>query len=444
MTRKVVVSVILVVVLLGVGIGIQSALIWTAPEPARTQEARPAMTVRGVVIEPQTVVQPLIGYGTAAADQRVLISSEVSGQVVYRHPAMRVGGTVDHDEVLVRVDARDYEQQVARAQGAVDAAEAALRQVEVESRNLDDLIKIADTELEIAERDYARVLGLFENDRAPRRELDLARQGVEQARRSRRSLQNQKELLPEQRAVQAATLATRKAELELAKLNLERCTIRAPFGGKIDAVMVEVGERVLPGRQLMGLLDPRMIEIPLELPISTRSTVHAGAVCALQLEQQDDLIWHGRVARIAPRANDMTRTFALYVEVDNEDQTTPLVPGMFVRAIVSGELIRDALLVPREAIQDGSVFVCVDGRAERRAVELRDILLDQANVSGLAAGDVVATSNLDSLFDGTIVEAETTTIELPGDVRRLTDLNTELNGVAVQSSRARSADQSQL
>jgi len=406
MRRQIIISAVLIVALLGVGAGVAIFLVETAPQPPTSNPARAALPVRGLELRPQTVVEPIVGYGTARADRSARIAAQVSGEVVELHRNLRVGASVDAGELLVRIDDRDYQRQLDRARSLLAGGEAELRRLDVEEKNVDRLIGIATTELEISQREYERVLGLFEAGQAPRRELDVARQGYERARRTLQVLENQKALLPQQRATELAKCDLHRADIALAELSVERCRIRAPFPGRLEAVEVEVGERVSVGTRLLTLLDPDLIEVPIELPVSLRDRVTNGAACRLKLESDREVAWKGQVARIAPSAAPATRTFSLFVEVDNRRQAQPLMPGLFVRAQIDGPTWRDVLIVPRGVIQQEHVYVYDDGLARRRPVSVNRHLFDQAVVDGLRPGEVVITSNLDALFEGAPVRMQ--------------------------------------
>lgn len=406
MDRRVIISAALIIVLLAVGVGVMRRLIRTAPTPPTSDLEQPALLVRGLELAPRTVIEPIVGFGTAEADRNAWIAAQVSGEVVEVSPQLRIGASVESGELLLRIDDREYQRQLDRARSLVAAAEAQLARLGVEEDNLARLIEIATTELEISEREYQRVLGLFEAGQAPRRELDVARQGRERGRRTLQVLENSRAVLPQQQAEQRATRDSHQAEIELAKLQIERCRVGAPFAGRVEAVEVELGERVSPGVRLFGLLDPDLIEVPIELPVSLRNRVHAGSACRLKLESNAEVSWSGQVARIAPSAARATRTFSLFVEIDNTQQKQPLMPGLFVRARIEGPVWQDALVIPRGVIQRDHVFVYDDGLARRRAVKIERHLLDQAVVSGLRAGEVVITSNLDALFDGAAVRLQ--------------------------------------
>jgi multidrug resistance efflux pump len=302
--------------------------------------------------------------------------------------------------LLVRIDDREYREQLARAESMLAADRATLAQTNVEENNLKRMLELAQSELEIAQREHERVRGLLEQRVSTPREYDEALNALKLARRTAQTFENQLALIPDRRLEKAAGVSLRQAEAALARLNVERCTIAAPFTGRIDRVQVEIGERVAPGTALVSLMDPTLVEIPIELPISQRPSVQTGAACALTLESREDSIWTGRVARIAPAASMTLRTFEVFVEVDNRDQPVALMPGMFVQARIDGRTLENVMAVPRGSIQSDRVYVLKDGTARQRVIEIERRLIDLAIVRGLAPGDMVITSNLDALEEG--------------------------------------------
>lgn len=407
MQRQAILSIILVILIIGGGSAAFQVLVWTKPEPPRNDVGISPLYVEGERLAPRTIVEPIVGYGAVRAQRRAWISAQVVGEVSERAEALRVGRAVAPSMTLLRIDDREYQQQLRRARSLLAADEAELERLEVEGRNLERLIEIADAEIAIAEREYKRVLDLFESEQAPRRELDVAKQAYESARRTLQNLKNEQVLLPKRVAVQQAGRERYAAEVALAELNVERCRIAAPFSGRIETVAVERGERVASGQRLFALLDPRRIEVPIELPVSQRQRVAVGAPCELLIESDTDTRWRGAIARIAPSANEANRTFSIFVEVDNTQQPQPLLPGAFVRARIDGPTLDGVLVIPRGSISEGRVFLFEEGAARPRRVEVVRRLVDEAVITGLSPGDTVITSNLDSLFDGRPVMLQT-------------------------------------
>lgn len=417
MIRRIVLSVILSVVTLAIGAG-GFLLLWRLKtEPEAIVPERSRLRVEAVRLEPDDVVVRYGGYGTARAERSATIASELAGLVTERPKVVQVGATVAIGDVLLRIDDDEYAAQLQRAESQLEADAAALAQVDVEEANARRLIRTAEDELALAEREYNRIRDLLEQNVSNPRELDAARVSVERARRTLQGIESELALIPARRKRLAAVVAQRKAEVALAGLNVRRCTIRAPFAGRIESVRVEEGEQVSPGRQLLTLLDPTWIEVPIELPVSWRKGVRVGSSVTLTLESDEDVVWQGAVDRIAPSADEQTRTFAVYVMVNgassNGDGGPPLMAGMFVRAEVAGPTLAGALLVPREAVRRRSVFVCENGVAARRTVTIEHQLQEQTAVAGLTPGTVVLTSNLDALSEGFPVEPVLLGAEVP-------------------------------
>ena len=400
MSRQAVLSLILVVAGLAVGAGGYTALVKLRKTHTTQTPERPPLTVTAVQLEPMTVVTPVDGFGTTRADRLAVIGAQVAGQIVTLAETLRDGAAVSEGELLVRIDAREYLAQLARARGQLAADEAALKRLDVEERNLERLLETTTAEFDVAQREFDRIRALLEDGTSSLRELDAARVVLQRARRALVEIERQLAVLPSTRAQQAAICGLRRAEVTLAELSVERCEIVAPFAGRVERVVVEAGEQVVPGQQLFTLLDPRLIEIPVELPVSERPRVRAGAPVRLWLESQPSVTWRGFVARVAPSADPATRTFSLFVEVTQSEAAGPLMPGMFVRAQIEGPTLADVFLVPRSSIRESRVFVCVDQQASERAVDIRQHVRDQTVVSGLKPGDIVITSNLDALYNG--------------------------------------------
>ncbi len=204
----------------------------------------------------------------------------------------------------------------------------------------------------------------------------------------------------EQDGGSGAALPLRSAVAE-ARLNVERCTIRAPFDGRLRNVHVEVGDRVAPGVVVLTLIDPGTVEIPIQLPTLVFDHLSEGSLCHLESESQPGTFWEGLVTRIGSVGDQRTRTFTVYVEVDNTVQAQPLLPGTFVDAKVAGPVHRDAILLPRDVCRGGRVFVVEEGTARLVRVTTEHFIGDRTLIRGdLEPGDEVILSPLDQVRDG--------------------------------------------
>lgn len=422
MPRKLIISLILVVAFLGTGTGIAWYLVQSQPPPATSDAPRRPLLVNTQVIRTQTVTETLVGFGTARADRYARLSAQVAGEVVAIPDALRSGAPVKKGQVLIRIDDREYQRILNRAESQREANRAQLVQIDVEEKNIDRLLETVGRELASAEWDHTEVARLFKLGNAPQREFEQSRLALERTRRVRQQIQNRKDLVPSRRLQLDAALKNSQAEVELARLNVERSTIRAPFDGRVDQLLVEIGERVQPGIFLISLLDPDLIEVAIELPVSIRSRVKVGAACTMSLESQPKVCWQGQVNRISPRASETTRSFKVYIDLDNRDQAPRLMPGYFVRARIDGPTLENVILIPRGTIQQDHVFIYNDGRAHQRDIRIERFLEDQGVVTGLSPGDLVITSNLDALFEGVPVRRREAVEEIAGKTAATSNL----------------------
>lgn len=400
MTRKIIVSLILVAACLSLGGGTAYWLISNAKlAPTGEFEQKPLL-VEVVRVEPQTIVEPIVGHGTAKADRYARISSQVAGEIVEIPKRIKEGAFVEADELLVRIDDRDYQAALEQAKSMLAEIAALRTQLATQEENLTRLVATARRQFESAEWNYERVRRLHGEGNAPEAEFEQAKSQYEQARLSLQQLESELNLLPDKRPELDAREQNYQANLKLALLNTERCRIKAPFSGIIDMLGVELGEMVGPGVPLLSILNDELIVVPIELAASLRTRVKVGAFCTLTMSSLPDVAWKGRVKRIGASVNQVMRTFQLYVEVENEDQQTPLVPGYFLTARIDGPTIKDAMVVPRGIVQNDRVFVYEDGKALERKVQVERQLANRSVVSGLLPGDVVITTNLDVLYEG--------------------------------------------
>ncbi len=416
--RKSALSLLLIVAVLGAGIGHAWWLASTRPEARRRDVASLPPLVEVQTLVPEDIQQVFVGYGSARADQEVVLAVEVSGQIVEIGAGLKDGSAVARDQVLVRIDDRQYDRLLARAAAQLADADAQLQELEVQRANAERLVAIARPEVEVTRSEYKRLTDLYERQVASKKEWDFARLATQRSQRELQALENEVALIEPQRAKRLASRDVRSAEKQLAELDLERCTIRAPFTGRIEEFFVEVGDRVPVGGAVLRMISPRYIEVPIELPASAYARAKVGMGCVLTMDSLPGARWEATVSRLSPRADERSRTFTAYMEVDNAEQTTPLVPGYFLTANVKGPMLRQVLAIPRGAMVGGQVFVVNDDKVHARTARIDTLIGDRAVVSGdLMPGDRVVLTNLDLIRDGVSVRcrARTMPAQVAGD-----------------------------
>jgi cobalt-zinc-cadmium efflux system membrane fusion protein len=171
--------------------------------------------------------------------------------------------------------------------------------------------------------------------------------------------------------------------------------LASPIAGRITFANVALGAYVEPGMELFRVADPRFVTIEAAVPASDAKRVSVGDRAAVTTAGGANL--SAVVASVTPTLNEQTRAATVTLSLTS-DQSAP-TPGEIVRArIVVGTGGTNGFVVPDEAVQtlggrdivfvrDGTTFrsapVVVATRSGGRA----------SIVSGLRAGDVIATKN---------------------------------------------------
>jgi multidrug efflux pump subunit AcrA (membrane-fusion protein) len=419
--RHVLRRIIIIVLLLVIGVLIAGWLYVVRVHPPRRDVGVPPPYVETLTVEPETVTERYLGYGLAAAEQSTRLAAEVASTVIERVNDIRVGTKVAQGQPLLRFDDREYRAAMERAEALVAADKASVDELDVQAAKLVPMMATAEEELRITAAEFERVSGLYEREMAADKELNVAKLAFQQTRRQLQGLQREAALLEPRRVRLQSSTKGNQAAAEMARLNIARCLVTAPFDGVIEELTVDVGDRVGPGTHVATVIDPSRVEIPVRLPASNYDSVHVGSPCDLLRETTPNLSWTGEVARIGPSIDPQSRTFAVYLVVDNGKQQRPLVPGAFLRAAVHGPTHTKVLVVPRSAIRDHRVFVVEDGMARARPIQVRHYLEERAVVDGaLRSGDRVVLTNLDILADGSPVRiAESNAHTRPADENAL-------------------------
>jgi RND family efflux transporter MFP subunit len=234
------------------------------------------------------------------------------------------------------------------------------------------------------------------------RDLDAARRLAEQG------------LTPENQLNQAETaLAEAKLEYDRSLHAESRNRLVTPIRGVIlhlarDAAgqPMASGQLVAPGFVVAQVAPVDRLIAEVDVVGSDVARVAVGQAARVRHHAFPDRRFEGRVARLAPTIDAVTRAMRVDVEVDNGGGL--LRPGMFVEATVVGDRRDNVAVLPREAVAERGgkkvVFVLRGQSVDRREVTLG--LGDDRVVEvlgGVAAGERIVTRGLETLADGTRV-----------------------------------------
>ena len=204
-----------------------------------------------------------------------------------------------------------------------------------------------------------------------------------------------------------------KLEYERSRRTQQRNRLITPIGGVIlalarndDEQLLANGQLVSPGQMIVQVAPLHPLVADVELVGRDVGAVTVGLEARVQFHAWPREQFPGKVLRLAPMVDERTRSLRAEVEVDN--RSGRLRPGMFVQVTLIGERRENVPAVPRSAVTDRGgrpvVFVLRQQYVDQQAVELG--LQDDERVeirSGVNQGDLVVVSGLETLTDNMAV-----------------------------------------
>ena len=199
--------------------------------------------------------------GEASTWRVLTVSAEVGGRILSKSAGCRSGLFVSTGDVLFEIDRRNYELDEQRLAARLLQAQEELNSIDVDLESADALLRLAREENELQKAHLARVQTLFERKATSETEMDNASRQELTSRNSLQLQQNQRNSLQQGRRTKAAALKLVEAELARCRLDLERCTVRAPIAGRIVQDTREDGDFVKAGDPLVQLSDGSRMEV---------------------------------------------------------------------------------------------------------------------------------------------------------------------------------------
>ena len=204
-----------------------------------------------------------------------------------------------------------------------------------------------------------------------------------------------------------AQLADAKARLSVAEKNIRNTLIKAPFTGVVSERAVSPGDVVSPGTALFTIVDPSSLRLEASVPAEAIGSIRVGAPVLFAVNGYPGRTFEGKVTRINPTADAVTRQVRIYATVPNSSGR--LVGGLFANGSVATDT-RVGLMVPDKAVDQSGVSPFVvrvkGGKVEKVGVTigLHDQSTETTEVTrGLSMGDTVLLGTAQGISVGTQV-----------------------------------------
>jgi membrane fusion protein, multidrug efflux system len=312
----------------------------------------------------------LSSLGTVQASNSVLVKSRVDGQIFKIDFAE--GLEVRAGDIIAELDPRPYAAALAQSKAA----------------KLKDKAQLANAQL-----DLRRYRTLATENSIAHQQLDTQAALVEQ--------------------IQAAVEAD-QAQIDLAELQLDYCSIRSPIDGRVGARLVDAGNivRATDATGIVTINQVHPIFVSFALPAASLPEVRArlkqGDIAVIAEDGDGRDLGTGKLAMIDNQINAATATIAYKGTFDNADEA--LWPGQFVNIRLLLQVRRNALTVPVTAVTRGpegtyAFVIGADRVVQKRPIEIGFTNKTIAIVnSGLVAGEQIVTDGQYRIQAGSRVE----------------------------------------
>ena len=383
-TSSKILKVVLPLLIIGAALLAAQALLFFGPAVPKTEREVKPTFVEVLTARVRDERAAIVAYGTVQVHQRLIVQPEISGRVVKLNPRLVIGETLDQGAALLQIDPRDY-------RVAVNEQRASLAKAEF------------DLQVELG------------NQAVAKREWSLLNPAAGEVNTLSRQLALRRPHLKEKRIA----LAAAKSRLHRALLNLRRTVLRAPYNALVLNESVEIGQLINTRSTVATLVGTDEFRVQVSVPIKQlewitfpdaghpqgspvrvirergngEPVVRQGTV----VELLGDVTENGRMAQVLVSIAD-----PLELEKPAEGRR-PLLLGEYVRVEIEGPELHDVVVLPREAIREGT-RVWVKNTGNRLDVRPVEIVLSRKETvlisRGIRDGEEIITSQLPAAIPG--------------------------------------------
>ena len=369
-------AIITIAVLLA-AVAAAAGIIMSRPMPEQLTVSETTSAIRAMTVVKESLRLKIRSEGTVTPKTQTNVIPEIKGRVTWISPNLVVGGYFQAGDLLVTIDAADYEARTGLAQAQLLRAEAELEHKRFELQRLQTLIK----------------------------DNLVSQSNLENAARAHK--------------IAKANVIESKINLAQAERDLSRTKITAPFEGMVRSESIDIGQFVQQGAPIASIYASDAVEV--RLPIVNaqlayldpanlqRGELDPATAPMIRLTARyagSSFVWRGQLARTEGEIDAQSRMITAVARVRQDNQSPdvpPLQVGAFVAAEIEGQYLNDIVRLPRAALRPNSQVLIIDGdnRLRFRAVNVLRLENDFVLIdSGLESGEVVNLSPIQTVVDG--------------------------------------------
>jgi HlyD family secretion protein len=338
-------------------------------------------------VQKRTLEETVSASGRIFPEKEVKISSDVSGEVIELY--VKEGDSVRAGQLLVRVNAEIYKDQVTRGEASVNASQAqysnALSNIEsVRARQLQMIAQKEQVQAQLAatEQSFKRNDQLHRDGVISDADFETTQSQLRQQEANLKSVDAQikaslSDITSSQKSAEAAQFNLKSAQASLKELrtSLNRTSIYSPVSGVVSKKSIEKGERVvgtaqMSGTEIMRVANLNAMEVQVDVSENDISRVAIGNDVDIEVDAYPGRKFKGRVSEIANTATnaftatgnvnlttDQVTNFVVKVRIDAasygdllQGGRPPFRPGMSASINIHTNTVKDALSVPIQSV----------------------------------------------------------------------------------------------
>jgi membrane fusion protein (multidrug efflux system) len=340
----------------------------------KKNEAEKVVPVEVATVKTGSIEESVNLTGWIKSSSVVDVKSKVSGRIESLQLLGDDGKPVDLEEGIEvkkgqQLAVIDHDQYLAQ----LNAAKAALEAAEVEFAE--------------AKREEQRMIALFEGGSATGQSKDRAITVAQ---------------------LFTARLASAKANLEMAQINLRESTIISPIDGVVTAKHIDAGNLINIGQAIVTVEDMKTVKIVVAASERYAGRISAGTKAEISVESLDDKKFEAEIYSVYPALDEQTHTIQIEIQLKNEQLL--FRPGMFAKVRLILQRRQGVVIVPKDVILGGKidepfVYVIEDNIARKRIVQLGINEGENTEITeGLKESEILVVNGMQYLTDGIKVE----------------------------------------
>ena len=352
-------------------------------------EQQKKIPLKTKVIYPTSIKPEYLFFGRVVGKNEINIVSGLGGKIVYVSKKLFNSQEVQKKEVLFEIDSFNFEQDIVKKKSHLDELK-----IELDKTSL--LLEEKKKQLNLAEEDLQRKKKLFGNT-VSQKALDDSKLQVSKAKT---------EYSREEYKINTIKLNIKDAQanLKVARKNLYFTKYRAPFPGKVSENLIDLGSEIKSGEKLAKLINTSELEVKFFVgegtftELGTNKELIGKKIKLKWKNSKFKKLYEGSITRIDSTISENSAGLNMYASIDNVSGEDPIRPGVFVQVLLAGNVIKQAIQVPENAIyEEKYIYILKDNKPIKLDVKVEGYIENDLILSGnFVNGSIVILTRLDS------------------------------------------------